>query len=177
VAIYVYVGVSLDGFIAAADGDLDWLNEIPNPDESDYGFAEFISSIDAIVMGRNTFEKVLTFDSWPYEKPVFVLSNSLKDVPQSLGTKAEIVSGPLRALVSQLRERGFAHLYVDGGIVIQSFLEEDLVDEMILTRIPILLGAGVPLFGGLTKRLWFKHDRTEALNETLVKSYYKRVRE
>lgn len=176
-AIYVYVATSLDGFIATSDGGVDWLMEIPNPDKSDYGFAEFMRGIDAIVMGRNTFETVLSFGGWPYNQPVFVLSNTLAEIPERLTGKAEIISGPLGTLLNQLRERGYLNLYVDGGRVIQSFLAADLVDEMIITRVPILLGDGIPLFGKLTERLGFVHKKTEVLNETLTKSYYTRVRE
>jgi dihydrofolate reductase len=175
-SVYVYVASSLDGFIAGPDGDLDWLMELPNPDQSDFGFAEFMRGIDAVVMGRNTFEAVLSFDSWPYSKPVFVLSSTLRAVPERLTGKAEIVGGDLKSLVSELSERGYSDLYVDGGRVIQSFLELDLVDEMIITRVPILLGDGIPLFGRLTQRLEFAHKRTEVLNEMLSKSYYTRVR-
>ncbi len=175
--VYVYVATSLDGFIAAPDGGLDWLMETPNPEQSDYGFAEFMSGIDAIVMGRHTFEMILTFGGWPYSKPVFVLSKTLEDVPERLVGKAEIVSGDLASLLSQLGERGYLNLYVDGGRVIQSFLDEDLVDEMIITRVPILLGDGIPLFGKLTRRLKFGHKQTEALNDVLSKSYYTRIRD
>jgi len=91
-AVYVYVATSLDGFIAASDGGLDWLMETPNPEQSDYGFAEFMSGIDAIVMGRNTFETVLTFGDWPYSKPVFVLSRTLDEVPEGLRDRVEVVS-------------------------------------------------------------------------------------
>jgi len=176
-AIYVYVATSLDGFIAASDGGLDWLMEIPNPDQSDFGYAEFMSGIDALVMGRATFDMVLSFGSWSYDKPVFVLSNTLDQVPEHVAEKAEIVSGPLRPLVNGLRERGYENLYVDGGRAIQSFLEEDLVDEMTITRVPILLGKGIPLFGKLTKRLEFRHQKTEPLNEMLTQSRYTRIRE
>ena len=174
---YIYIASSLDGFIATKDGGLDWLNETPNPDQSDYGYAEFNSGIDAIVMGRNTFEKVLTFDSWPYDKPVFVLSNSLDSVPDDIAGKAEIVKGDLRKLIDNLKKRGFQNLYVDGGRVIQSFLEEDLIDEMIITRVPILLGDGIPLFGKLKNSLKFSLKKTESFNETLVQSHYTRIRE
>ena len=174
-AVYVYVATSLDGFIAASDGGLDWLMETPNPEQSDYGFAEFMSGIDAIVMGRNTFETVLTFGDWPYSKPVFVLSRTLDEVPEGLRDRVEVVSDDPVTLVSQLGERGFSNPYVDGGRVIQSFLEEDLVDELIITRIPILLGDGIPLFGKLSKRQMYAHRNTEALNDQLSKSYYSRV--
>ena len=176
-ANFVYIATSLDGFIATSDGGLDWLDEIPNPEGSDHGYAEFMSRIDAIVMGRKTFEKVLTFGSWPYDKPVYVLSRSKVSVPKALGTNVEIVNENPKTLVDQLRELGHQNLYIDGGMTIQGFLEEDLIDEMIITRVPVLLGDGFPLFGKLAQRLYFSHERTEILNEMLVKSYYKRVRE
>jgi dihydrofolate reductase len=174
---YVYIASSLDGFIATKDGGIDWLMEISNPDQSDYGYAEFNSGIDAIVMGRNTFEKVLTFDSWPYDKPVFILSNSRDSVPDEIAGKAEIVKGDLKVLIDGLKKRGFHNLYIDGGRVIQSFLEEDLIDEMIITLVPILLGDGIPLFGKIKNSLKFSLLKTESFNETLVKSHYIRVRE
>jgi dihydrofolate reductase len=176
-SIHVFIATSLDGFIATSDGGVEWLDEIPNPEHSDFGYVRFMSGIDALVMGRNTFEKVLTFGSWPYDIPVFVLSKSLSRVPERIEGNVEIVNGALRPLIERLAQRGFRNLYVDGGKVIQSFLEEDLIDEMIITRVPILLGDGVPLFGKLTKRLQFKHLKTETFNETLVQSTYTRVRE
>ncbi len=169
---YVYIATSLDGFIATSDGNIDWLLEIPNPEQSDYGYAEFMSGIDGIVMGRNTFEKVLTFDKWAYNKPVFVLSNSLTKLPEEIVDKAEIVSGDIKKLINQLNQQGYRNLYIDGGRVIQSFLKEDLIDEMIITLIPILLGSGFPLFNKLDKRLKFIHKKTEIYNNTLVKSHY-----
>jgi dihydrofolate reductase len=174
---YVYIATSLDGFIAASDGGLDWLEEIPNPDKSDFGYAGFMSGIDAIVMGRKTFEKVLTFGVWPYDKPVYVPSKSKISIPKELEDKVEIITGNPMKLVDQLKEKGHQNLYIDGGVTIQGFLEDDLIDEMIITRVPVLLGNGVPLFDKLTQRLNFSHMRTEILNEALVKSHYKRVRE
>jgi len=171
-ANYVYIAASIDGFIAAKDGGLDWLMEIPNPDNSDYGFNDFIKRIDAIIMGRNTYEKVLTFGEWPYTKKVFVLSSSIKRVSEEMTGKAEIVSGEIPALISDLNRRGFNNFYVDGGKVIQSFLNEDLIDEMIITRVPILLGEGIPLFGKLTRPVKFSEVKTEILNNGLVKNYY-----
>jgi dihydrofolate reductase len=176
-ANYVYIATSLDGFIATSDGGLDWLDEIPNPEKSDFGYAEFMSGIDAIVMGRNTFEKVLTFDFWPYDKPAFVLSISKVDVPKELEGKAKSISGTPKELVDQLKELGHQNLYIDGGITIQGFLEADLIDEMVITRVPVLLGNGIPLFGTLTQRLYFSHEMTEVLNEMLTKSRYVRIRE
>jgi dihydrofolate reductase len=172
---YVYIATSLDGYIAASDGGLDWLFESPNPEGSDYGFAEFISGIDALVMGRITFEKVLTFSQWTYTKPVFVLSSTLPGVPEHLQGKAEIISGDVTSVVSRLNQRGYGSLYVDGGRVIQEFLEADLIDEMMITRVPILLGGGIPLFGTLTRNLRFRLAKTTQLNEALVMSHYQRM--
>ena len=93
---FVYIAASLDGYIATSDGDLDWLNNISNPEQNDYGYSDFISNIDAIVMGKNTFQKVLTFNQWPYEKPVFVLSNTLKELPKNMTEKAEIIKGDIK---------------------------------------------------------------------------------
>jgi dihydrofolate reductase len=172
----VYIATSLDGFIATTDGGIDWLNDIPNPEQSDFGFVEFMESIDALVMGRNSFEKVLSFGEWPYEKPVFVLSNTMKEIPDDLKGKAEVISVKtnMKDLVSDLKERGFDNLYVDGGRVIQSFLKEDLIDEMIITTVPILLGAGIPLFGPLDEHLKFDIVHTEQFNNDLVKVHYRK---
>jgi len=170
----VYIATSLDGYIATSNGGIDWLNEIPNPEGSDFGWSDFISGIDAILMGRNTFEKVLTFEFWPYEIPVFVLSNTLEQLPQELTGKAEIITGGIHEVLDQLNQSGFINLYIDGGKLIQSFLAEDLIDEMIITRIPILLGKGISLFGEQDQSLSFVHKKTEVLIESLVKSHYVR---
>jgi dihydrofolate reductase len=173
---YAYVATSLDGFIATSDEGLDWLNEIPNPEQSDHSFAEFMNRIDTIVMGRKTFQTVLAFNSWPYKKPVFVLSKTLKTVPKNFADKAEVKNGDIRDIVRQLNDRGYRKLYIDGGKTIQSFLEEDLIDEITITRVPVLLGDGIPLFGKLSKRLRFIHKETEILNQQMVKSRYERIR-
>ncbi|MBW1855410.1 MAG: dihydrofolate reductase [Deltaproteobacteria bacterium] len=172
----VYIATSLDGFIATTDGGVEWLNEIPNPEQSDYGWSDFISGIEAILMGRNTFEKVLTFGSWPYEKPVFCITNRLKKLPKDIVGKAEIVKGGINEVIDQLNQRGYINIYIDGGKVIQSFLAEDMIDEMIITKVPILLGKGIPLFGEQEKSLIFTHTKTEIYNNSLVKSHYTRER-
>ena len=128
-------------------------------------------------MGRNTYEAVLGFSEWPYEKPVFVLTNTIDKVPESLEDKVEIVKGDLKTLVTMLKKKGYENLYIDGGNVIQSFLKEDLIDEMILTRIPILLGEGVPLFGKLESYMMFTLEKTVTYNDTLVSSHYIRSKD
>ena len=174
---YVYIATSLDGFIAKEDGNTDWLKEFLKQDQSDYGYSEFMSGIDAIIMGRNTFEVILTYDFWPYDKPEYVLSNSLVRVPEDIAGKAEIIKGDIKRNVGKLKNRGYQNLYIDGGRAIQSFLEEDLIDELIILQVPILLGNGIPLFGKLKDSLKFKLDKTESFNDTLIKCYYIRIRE
>ena len=176
-ANYVYIAASLDGYIASENGGLDWLMNIPNPGNSDFGFNDFMNSIDGIVMGRNTFEQVLSFGKWPYTKNVFVLSNTLKEIPKELSDKAEIINGDITEIILNLNRRGFKNLYIDGGKTIQSFLQMDLIDEMIITRVPVLLGSGIPLFGSLDTSISFRVVKTEKLNEYLLKNYFKRVRE
>ncbi|MBC8045815.1 MAG: dihydrofolate reductase [Fimbriimonadaceae bacterium] len=174
----VYIATSLDGYIAREDGSIDWLMEIPNPDNSDYGFSIFLERIDGIVMGRNTFETVLGFNEWPYpkSKPIFVLSNSLNVVPGNLSAKVEIVKGELKSIIESLKHKGMNDLYIDGGKTIQSFLKEDLIDEITITKIPILLGSGIPLFSKNNLELKFEHAETVVHNNILVKSKYLRKR-
>src|SRR6186713_1803071 len=144
----VFIGTSLDGFIARKDGDIDWLVQFANNEAVD-AYEKFMSRIDAIVIGRGTFEKVISFPSWPYEKKVFVLSTSIKEVPSLLKEKVTILSMKPAELLSYLSSEGFSSIYVDGGKVIQDFLKEDLIDELIISKAPVLIGSGIPLFGHL----------------------------
>jgi dihydrofolate reductase len=173
---YVYIAQSLDGYIADKDGTVDWLNEIPNPENSDFGFAEFMDKIDAVVMGRNTFEQVMTFGLWPYNKPVFVISASLNQLQYEYAGKAYLLNLKPIDIIEKLNNEGMVNLYIDGGALIQSFLADDLIDELIITSVPVLLGGGIPLFGKLGNALNFSHQNTEILNNTLVKSHYRRHR-
>lgn len=174
----VYIAASIDGYIAREDGNIDWLMELPNPDNSDYGFSIFLERIDGIIMGRKTYETVLGFNEWPYPKalPIFVLSNTLDELPGKLTGKVEIVRGDLKRVIELLRDTGINNLYIDGGRTIQSFLKEDLIDEMIITRIPILLGSGIPLFNKNYSELKFEHIETQVLGNMLVRSRYFRKR-
>ena len=172
----VYIATSIDGFIAKKDGGINWLLEVPNPDGSDFGYNDFMTKIDAIVMGRNTFELVLTFGNWTYNKPVFVLSKTLKSVPNNLSDKVEILNKNPNSVVKELNSRKYFNLYIDGGKTIQEFLKRELIDEIIITRIPILLGEGIPLFNVLDKEQKYEHMKTDIFNNALVKSYYRRLR-
>ncbi len=171
---HIYVATSLDGYIATTEGGVGWLDEIPKSEKMETGFADFMSGMDAIVMGRKTFETVLSFDSWPYAKPVFVLSRRGVKVPKELKDKAEVVDADPKELTKQLGQKGFHNLYIDGGVTIQGFLQENLIDEMTITRVPVLLGDGISLFGKLSRRQYFKHVKTEVINDMLAKSHYRR---
>jgi dihydrofolate reductase len=174
---YVFIAKSLDGYIADKEGGIDWLNAIPNPDGLDLGYVSFMQKIDALLMGRATFEKVLSFNiPWPYKKPVFVASSSLSNLPEELKGKVEIVKGSVSELLEHIRKKGHRKLYIDGGNLIQSFLKKDLIDEMIISSIPILLGEGFPLFGKLDKMMEFEHVRSELFLDAITQDTYRRKR-
>ena len=171
----VYIGTSLDGFIARKSGDIDWLTQFAN-DEAIHAYEEFMSRVEAIVIGRGTFEKVLTFPSWPYEKKVFVLSTSIKQVPDIVKDKITVLAMAPKELLSYLSDKGFSSIYVDGGKVIQGFLKLDLIDELIISKVPVLIGSGIPLFDHINMDLQFKHTNTQVSSNGLVRSYYERKR-
>ncbi|KGQ20257.1 Dihydrofolate reductase [Lysobacter dokdonensis DS-58] len=165
----VFVGTSLDGFMARLDHSLDFL---PPGGGEPHGYEEFMATVDALVIGRNTFDTVLAFDPWPYgKKPVFVLST--RTLPQiAEGAVVERLSGEPVEIVSLLAARGIRHLYVDGGITIQRFLRAGLITRLIVTRVPVLIGQGIPLFGALERDIALKHVRTQQYASGLVQSQY-----
>ena len=168
----VFVGTSLDGFIARTNGALDFL---PPGGGEPHGYDEFMESVDALVIGRKTYETVLAFDTWPYDqKPVFVLSTRpLAPAPDA--ALVEHLSGPLAAIPSQLEARGIQHVYVDGGITVQGFLRAGLIQRLIITRVPVLIGTGIPLFGPTTRDIVLKHIATRQYASGLVQSEYEVV--
>ena len=167
--------MSLDGYIAGPNDDLAWLDEPANPTESDYGFFTFMDSVDAVVMGRNTFSVVAGFDGpWPYSKPLVVASSSLTDVPDN-AIDTEIFSGSPAKIIELATERGWSKLYIDGGALVTSFLNDGLLDELTTTVLPVALGGGVRLFGSLNAYAWFEHAGTTVINDTLVQTTYRRA--
>jgi dihydrofolate reductase len=165
----VFIGTSLDGFIARVNGELDFL---PPGGGEPHGYDEFMATVDALVIGRKTFETVLTFDAWPYgEKPVFVLSTRTL-APAPLGAVVERLSADPAEIVSQLEARGIRHVYVDGGITIQRFLQAGLIQRLIITRVPVLIGAGIPLFGAVHRDIVLRHVGTRQYASGLVQSEY-----
>ncbi len=173
---FVFVGTSLDGFIARKDGDFSWLIPFQN-EEVHRSYNQFIHGIDAIVIGRGTYDAVVNLDPWPYNKKVFLLSNSIKQIPNSLKDKISLISMKPAEVLAHLRDLGHLHIYVDGGKTIQSFLKEDCIDEIIITRVPVLIGSGIPLFDNLDFDIQFTHVDTEVFVNGLVKSRYRRKRD
>ena len=165
----VFVGTSLDGFIARRDGALDFL---PEGGGESHGYTEFLASVDALLIGRNTFDTVLGFGGWAYgSKPVFVLTS--RPLPPTPGQAVvERLSGAPDHVLSLLAERGIKHVYVDGGVTIQQFLEAGLIQRLIVTRVPVLIGTGIPLFGPLTKDIRLEHIATRQYPSGLVQSEY-----
>lgn len=171
---FVYIAISLDGFIARSNGDLDWLPQ-PGTSTEDYGYAKFMASIDTLVMGRNTFEKVLTFGEWPYSgKRVIILGTTLtpESIPNELRNVVELHSGPVLELIALLEASGAKGVCVDGGKTIQSFIKAGKINEITITSIPVLIGSGLSLFGEIEQDINLKHIATQAYDTGLVQSTY-----
>jgi dihydrofolate reductase len=167
----VFVGTSVDGFIARLDGGLDWL---PEGGGEPHGYDEFIASVDAIVIGRKTFEIVLAFDTWPYgERRVVILSSRPIDLSVVQGGRVEQMAGPPAQIVSRLAASGANHLYIDGGETIQRFLREGLIQRLVITRVPVLIGTGIALFGSLPHDIRLHHVMTRHFASGLVQSEYR----
>lgn len=168
--VSVFIGTSVDGFIARPNGDLDFL---PPGGGEPHGYNEFMASVDAIVIGRKTFEKVLTLGDWPYgDKRVVVLSSHPVDLSAASGGVVEQMAGTPAGIVSQLAASGAHHLYVDGGITIQGFLRAGLIQRLIITRVPVLIGDGISLFGALPRDIQLRHVATRHYPSGLVQSEY-----
>lgn len=178
--ISVYIATTLDGFIARKNDALDWL---PGSDgsavdgtEGDCGYSDFMATVDVLVMGRRTFEQVLSFGAWPYgDRRVIVLSKHRDILPQHLPASVELSALSPVALCQQLRQQGVQHVYLDGGKTIQSFLREGLVDELILTTVPVLIGEGLPLFGLLNSDQRWHLKQSRSYENGFVQSHYVQV--
>lgn len=174
----VFCAVSLDGFIARKDGTLDWLKpaeaELP---PADTGYDAFIATVDHVVMGRNTFDVVLKMsDTSFYSKPVYVLTTRPLALPDRLKDKVEFGRHSPTELVALMEKRGAERLYVDGGRTIQEFLKVGLIDDLVITQIPVLIGAGIPLFGPLSKDVKFTIESSRVLSGGAVQTTYRVAR-
>ena len=170
----VFIATSLDGYIARQNGELDWLpvdGELS--DGEDHGYWAFMATVDTLVIGRHTFEKVLTFGRWLYgEKPVVVLTSKSTGLPPPPAASVECMTGTPHEIVARLSERGAQHLYVDGGITIQRFLDAGLIQRLTINRIPIILGSGIPLFGPVSRDIRLRHVSTRQYPSGFVQSEY-----
>lgn len=169
--ISVFIATTLDGYIARTDDSFDFLK----PYEGDpHGYDEFMATVDALPVGRRTYETVLAFPAWPFARPVFVLSTQpLTSVPP--GAVVEAMSGKPGTIKADLEQRGFHHIYLDGGVTIQRFLRAGLVDRMIISRVPVLIGGGVPLFGPIENQTTFPHITTRSYPSGLIQSEYRQA--
>lgn len=172
----VFIATSLDGFISRTDGSIDWLEQANSrvPKAEDCGYEQFMSTVDALVMGRHTFELASSFGEWPYGRtPVFVLSSRMSSLPAGVPDTVHVSSEAPATLVARLSAQGMRHLYIDGGRTIQRFLSDALIDEITITTIPVLIGSGRPLFGPLPEDVRLEHISTRAFDFGFVQSRYR----
>jgi dihydrofolate reductase len=171
----VFVGTSLDGFIARVDGSIEWLNEANKrvPPGEDCGYAEFMRSVDALLIGRKTFETALSFGDWPYaDKPVYVLSHTLETFAASVPRTTSLLRGSVQEIAAHIERRGHRKVYLDGGQTVRAFLAADMVDELTITQVPVLIGSGRSLFGPVPHDIHLKHMATRAYPFGFVQSRY-----
>lgn len=170
-----FLGMSLDGFIAGPNDELDWLDELSAPEGEDYGYLAFTSDVDALVMGRRTFETVIALvDEWPWGKPVVVMSRSMTELPDS-AIDCEIFAGTPEELRELAADRGWQKLYVDGGQLVSSFLNHGLLNSLTVSILPVVLGGGVPVLGGLDTAFWLEHVATKTYQNGMVQLTYLRT--
>lgn len=170
-----FLATSLDGYIADQHHSIAWLEKANEriPKGEDCGYSAFFSSVDALVMGRRTFEQAASFPEWPYGvTPTYVLSRSLARLPNGLPASVSLLSGSPAEISQALSAAGHKHIYVDGGSVVQSFLGAGLLNEITITTIPVTLGGGVSLFGQTSSPVWFTLLRTQSFPFGFVQNTY-----
>jgi len=176
--VSVYIATTVDGFIARPNGDLDWLpgsDGVVDPElsDEDFGYSEFMGSVDVLVMGRNTYELVISSGQWPYgNTKVIVLSSTLKKLSDIAPNTASLKSCTPNELYKELQKSESSHLYIDGGKTIQGFLRANLVNEITITKVPVLIGEGIPLFSKLNKDIKLSHLKTVSYKNGFVQSKY-----
>jgi dihydrofolate reductase len=174
--ISTYISTTLDGFIAREDGSIDWLATTAIEGE-DFGFGEFNLTVDAIVMGRKAFETIHNFGSWPYgSKPVYILTSRPQDLPEKGTRNLQPIAGTPGEIVQQLSGKGYDNVYIEGSKVIQAFVCAGLIDHFIITRVPVLIGQGIPLFGPLEKDVKLQHVFTRVYPNGFEQSDYQVIR-
>lgn len=170
---HVFIATSSDGYIAKNDGNIEWLQNFPIPKGNDLGYQSFIAKMDAILMGRKTFEQVLSFEiEWPYPIPVFVLTNTLTNLPEILKQRVHLIRGSIESIQMDISNQGYQNIYIDGANTIQQFLAVQAIDEMTITKIPLELGEGIPLFQDNMQLLNFTCISTKIESNGIIQSYY-----
>ena len=178
----VFIATSADGYIATEDGGVEWLESagksgVDLGEQADLGFANYMSTVDCLIMGRKCMEKIASFDltpgQWPYgDRRIFVLSNTVKEPPANLRHRVEIYSGAIPDLIAELENQGFRHAYIDGGATITSFINLELIDEICLTRAPVLLGGGTLLFGAINKQIKLENAQARSYPNDFIQVHY-----
>lgn len=172
----VFIATSLDGYIADLNGGIGFLDIFPAPEGDDMGYNDFIDGVDAILMGRKSFETVLSFGiPWPYTKHVFVWSNNMTEIPEELNSKVTFVKGNINEVIDHVHQLSFYNLYIDGGKTIQSFIQENLIDEMTITTVPVLLGEGISLFANSNGLKKFKCVANKIYPNGMVQNRFIRI--
>lgn len=179
----VFIATSVDSYIARKDGSVDWLHSAGNLEaemgsDADMGFANFMASVDCMIMGRKCMEMIssmnLSEEQWPYgDTHIVVLSNTLDTPPENLKDKVSLYSGDIADLMTGLEAKGFSHAYVDGGTTITEFLNQGLINEMIITKAPVLIGEGIPLFGKLNHSIKLIEASAKSFRNDFIQVHYK----
>ncbi|CAM2960271.1 dihydrofolate reductase family protein [Legionella worsleiensis] len=172
----VFIATSLDGYIARDDGAIDWLMKSHElvPEGEDCGYKQFIATVDTLIMGRSSYEKIRTFAEWPYGiLPVIVMSSQAVHIPDDLSSHVSVTRKNPQELIEQLSNQGVKHVYIDGGVTIQGFLAQKLVDEITITYIPVLLGSGRSLFGSIKEDINLQLLETKTFGNNLVQVKYR----
>jgi len=177
----VYIATSVDGYIATADGGVDWLHTAGNLEvdmgSEDMGFQSYMDSVDCMIIGRKCMEMIssmnITPEQWPYgDVRIVVLSNTVKKPPENLSGKIEMYSGDIQDLIIKLESSGFKHAYIDGGSTITSFINLELINEMTITKAPVLLGGGKPLFGKINKNVKLENAKASSFPNDFIQVKY-----
>ena len=178
----VFIATSADGYIATSEGAVDWLHTSGNQDADmsanpDMGFHHFIASVDCMIMGRKCMQTLADFnlapEQWPYgDIKIYVLSHSVSVAPENMRNKVEMYSGDILALINKLASDGYQHAYIDGGKTITAFINQQLINEMIITKAPIILGEGIPLFGKIEKPIKLLEANATAFPNDFIQIKY-----
>lgn len=168
-----FLALTPDGYIAGKDGSIDYLDRFQDGTE-DAGYGQYFLSIDAILMGRETFETVCKFPEWPYSpKPVYVLSTREVHIPERLSERAFKIKGKPEEVIQKLIDYGYEHIYVDGGKTISSFIRSKLLNEITISFLPLLLGDGIPLFSDLGGEIQMELLSSKQFQSGIVQNIYK----